>query len=443
MRRHILLISLLCFLSCGFIVAKTYIKRDLKSQVYITWHLGEDCDTNAPRILSFGLNQESTLCLRSGMPYKPLYLKLKPKTETGSLNCAYNGGNYGACSDPSFADHCTFKTALDKCIVKITGKRVVPKSENDQLIKQPVLQSAVFDQYAPAYNVASTTTGVINLSDYHGMAIAADGENDIINETATLTGATSNATVTVNFTIDKQIKNTDQLVVLKFADKTQCTIIPQKQPNGTYGGECSIPLMPNRFGTAVIAATAPGYTIEPAAARIGSYFTISSHEYVSNSKDTCYLNAKNISVTSQFPATGTDQDHYLVFKPDTDGHSCTAGSQYIGISYPIIDESTGYITFSSDQAFKPYIGRAQINANATSQQAVLNMSLIPVYNMTSGDNVTNYYLRLNALSQVDLIALMDKSANKFTDFYHSSTAIELRIITKKHVFFFAFDNCKR
>ena len=128
-------------------------------------------------------------------------------------------------------------------------------------------------------------------------------------------------------------------------------------------------------------------------------------------------NAKNIALTTQFPATGTDKDHYLVFKPDTDGHSCTAGSQYIGISYPIIDESTGYITFSSGQAFKPYIGRAQINANATSQQAVLNMSLIPVYNMTSGDNVTNYYLRLNALSQVDLIALTGQSHLKVVDFW--------------------------
>ena len=426
--RYYKIVGILLFLvPCFFLSAKTYTENDLKSQVYITWHLGADCSTNAPRILSFGVNKESTLCLKSGSPYQPLYFKLTPEKQTNSLSCAYNGGTPGPCSQGS-VDHCTFKTADDQCVVKIKGQQPVSASVQDVLLKQPVLGSAVFDQYAPGYSVDSATTGVINLSGYHGMAIASDGKNDIVNETATLVGASAATPVKVTFAIDTKSGNDTRLVVLRFtgsaANQISCTITPTKQPDGSYAGKCSIPLIPNRFGSAVISATAAGYTIKPITARIGAYFTISSYQYVAGGKDTCYLNSKNINVTTAKPATGKDTDHYVVFKSDADGHGCTAGSEYVGINYPIVDETTGFITFSSGMETKPFIGLAQVNSHATSKNAVLTKPLAEVYNSQSGNAEINHYLRLNQSAIVDLIAIEGDSgaksvANKFADFYNT------------------------
>ena len=377
----------------------------------------------------FQFNKESVLCLRSGSPYQPIYFKLQPQKEVDSLSCSYNGGDYASCSSQTTADHCTFETADDKCIVKVAGLKEVEVSEQDFLLKNPVLESAVFDQYAPLYSVTKPVTGIIILSGYHGMAMAADGAHDLINETATLIGATSDTPVKVTFAIDNLSDNNNQLVVLRFKENTptqnSCTITPTKGTYGMYGGSCSIPLMPNRFGAAEISAMADGYKIEPVTARIGSYFTISSYQYVSGGKDTCYLNSKNINVSTTTPATGKESDHYVVFKSDADGHGCTAGSEYIGINYPIIDETTGFITFSSGQETKPFIGLAQVNSNASSKTAVLTKPLTEVYNSSSGKAVINHYLRLNQSKQTDLIAIegdgSTKSvANKFADFYNTT-----------------------
>lgn len=399
------------FLSCC-VYAKTYTEADLKSQVYITWHLGEDCKVNAPRTLSFGVNKESILCLRSGAPYQPLYFKLQPEKQKSSLSCAYGAGTYGDCSDDQLADHCTFKTANDQCIVKIKGVKTVDVAAADFLLKHSVSNSAVFDQYAPLYIVEQPKYGSINLSNIHAMAVASDGKEDIVEETATLTGAISATPVTVNFLIDGQSKNTDQLVVLRFVDKTACTITPTKQPDGSYGGSCSISLMPNRFGAATISGTANNYDkIEPASARVGAFFTISQSSY-SISDGKCYLNAKNIAVTSANlkPARAHDIEIHDTY--------CENRAEGLNIPYPIADEYYGSLLFTfgssknaASQGYRPRLLRIKLNPNATNEQSVMS-DIKEIYTWPNSDSaVDGDYLHIGSdtVYQTNFITLVSST----------------------------------
>ena len=98
--------------------------------------------------------------------------------------------------------------------------------------------------------------------------------------------------------------------------------------------------MPNRFGTAIISATANNYDkIEPASARIGAFYTMSQDTF-SIEVGKCYLNAKNIAVTSK--NLKPQLPHSIKIH---DSH-CENQREGLNMPYPIADEYYGSLLFA-------------------------------------------------------------------------------------------------